>query len=62
MPEWWKVTVVYKGGATMSFVTDKFSIERERGVYTYSWGNFRDDAGPLLLGADEIAAVWQERA
>lgn len=54
MAKKYKVRVIYKSGAQMDFNASEFSIEN--GVWTWS-----NDAHPrpMLLGVNDIAAVWQ---
>jgi len=49
------IRIVYKSGYTHDFETYNFKIEDGR----YSWEPVSIDNHPLLLGADEVAAVWQ---
>ena len=49
------VRVVYKSGYTHDFDVYNFTIKNG----TYSWEAADDSNKPLLLGVDDIAAIWQ---
>ena len=49
-----KVRVVYKSGHTEDFETTVFKINGDG----YSW-EAPGEKRPVMLGADEVAAVWQ---
>jgi hypothetical protein len=51
------VRVIYKSGATMDFDCDDFTWKREGGSVKVTWRNAHPD--PILIGADDIAAVYQ---
>jgi hypothetical protein len=50
-----KIRVIYKSGYTHDFEASSFQIKNGN----YSWNSLSDLNKPLLLGADEIAAIWQ---
>lgn len=50
-----KVKIVYKSGYTHDFEVSNFEINNGK----YSWTPASDLNKPLILGADEIVAVWQ---
>lgn len=50
-----KIRIVYKSGYTHDFNCKSFSIKRDE----VSWESADPTAGPILIGLDEIAAVWQ---
>lgn len=50
-----EVTVLYKGGNQHSFLVTSFSF---KGV-EYSWSRLDDSNRPLLLGVEDIAAIYQ---
>lgn len=50
-----RIKIIYKSGATHEFWVKKFSMSGGR----YHWESAEDSNKPLLLGVDEIAAVYQ---
>jgi hypothetical protein len=50
-----KIRVVYKSGYTHDFEVYRFSVDGGR----YEWEPVSDDNKPIIIGADEIAAVYQ---
>lgn len=55
-----KVKIIYKSGASMEFECLEFNIERQSGGrFSYSWKCADENVRPIMMGADEIAAVWQ---
>lgn len=50
-----KIKIVYKSGATHEFETYSFEAHRD----TYRWESCSDKNKPLLLGVNEIAAIYQ---
>ena len=50
-----KIRVVYKSGYTHDFWVWSFSRTGE----TMTWESVTDKNKPLVLGIDDIAAVWQ---
>ncbi len=50
-----KIRVVYKSGYTHDFEVYEFSVHGGR----YEWKPVSDSNKPIVLGADEIAAVYQ---
>lgn len=50
-----KLKVQYKSGTVHTFETYSFSIDRG----TWSWDSVSQYNKPLLLGIDNIEAVWQ---
>lgn len=50
------IRIVYKSGHAEDFEVEKFSIKD--GVFTWREHNPKGPK-PLLLGADDVAAVWQ---
>lgn len=50
-----KIKIVYKSGATHEFETYNFKLHHG----TYSWEVYSDKNKPMVLGADEIAAIYQ---
>jgi hypothetical protein len=54
-----KVRIVYKSGHTQDFWCNSFTISGNNGgPISYKWESV-GDISPVLLGVDEIAAVWQ---
>jgi len=49
------IRVVYKSGYTHDF--DVYSFKVSGG--NYQWEHVDDDNKPIILGADEVAALWQ---
>lgn len=49
------VRIVYKSGYVHDFECTKFSVKNG----TYHWNSVNDDNKPVVLGADDIAAIWQ---
>ena len=50
------IRIMYKNGQIMTFDCTKFNIDRVSGVWEWeAYGN----VAPLLLGIDEVAAVWK---
>jgi len=56
MEQVFKIRVVYKSGFTQDFNVTEFSIGNNKAEWT---GTKANGVGPILLGLDEIAAVWQ---
>lgn len=50
------VRIVYKSGYTHDFEVTSFSIKNGT---SFQWTMTGDTNRPVLIGADEIAAVWQ---
>ena len=50
-----KIRIVYKSGYTHDFEVYEFKINGG----SYRWESVSDDNKPILLGADDIAAVFQ---
>jgi hypothetical protein len=51
-----KIRIVYKSGCTQDFECIKFKINSNG----YEWDSYyANGPKPLLLGIEEIAAVWQ---
>jgi hypothetical protein len=50
-----KIRVVYKSGYTHDFEVYEFSVNGGR----YEWKAVSDDNKPVIIGVDEIAAVYQ---
>lgn len=50
-----KIRIVYKSGYTHDFEVYSFNIKGDR----YDWKSVSDSNKPILLGADDIAAVYQ---
>lgn len=50
-----KIKVIYKSGAVHIFETTSFTISGG----SYRWDNVDNDNKPIVLGVDEIAALWQ---
>jgi len=54
------IKIIYKSGATHEFDVYTFEITRSYGGDTsMKWEAVSDDNKPLLIGVDEIAAVYQ---
>ena len=54
------IRIVYKSGYVMDFDCLEFTIEDNGfGGNTYKWKSAGEGPQPLLLGPNEIAAVWQ---
>jgi hypothetical protein len=49
------IRIIYKSGASMEFNCLSFSINGGQ----YKWECADGDVRPVLLGVDEVAAVWQ---
>ena len=49
------VRIVYKSGYTHDFWVYSFSVKNG----TYTWSCVEENNKPVVLGADDIAAVWQ---
>ena len=49
-----KIRVVYKSGYTHDFWVREFNIKGT----SYSWDSVSETNKPLLLGIDDVAAVW----
>lgn len=49
------VKVIYKSGASMEFDVTAFKYNNG----TYTWTAFGNKIQPIILGADEVVAVWQ---
>lgn len=54
----YRMRIIYKSGATIDFDVKSFEIERNQHGNTYTW-DYYGGPKPVLLGADEIAAVYQ---
>lgn len=53
-----KLTVIYKSGAVVHAKASKFTVTGDAaGGFTYSWTHMTPR--PLLLGADDVAAVYE---
>ena len=50
-----KVRIVYKSGYTHDFEVYSFTVKGNN----YSWESVNPNNKPIVLGADEIAAVYQ---
>ncbi len=50
-----KIRIVYKSGYTHDFEVYEFSMNGGR----YEWKHVSDENKPILLGVDEIAAIYQ---
>lgn len=50
-----KVRIVYKSGYTHDFEVYSFTVKGSN----YSWESVNPNNKPIVLGADEIAAVYQ---
>ena len=50
-----KIRIVYKSGYTHDFEVYSFNIKGDR----YDWKSVSDENKPILLGVDEIAAIYQ---
>lgn len=48
------VRIVYKSGYTHDFWVYEFKIDRGK----YTWTTVEGGSIPVLIGADDIAAVW----
>lgn len=48
------VRIVYKSGYTHDFWVYEFEIDRGK----FTWAAVKGGSTPLLIGADDIAAVW----
>ena len=53
------IRIIYKSGATMEFDCFKFNVKKDGSRVTYSWQQADEVLGPIELGANDIAAVWQ---
>ena len=53
--EIFKIRIVYKSGYTHDFECTNFTVKNR----AYSWVPVDDQNLPLMLGAEDIAAVWQ---
>lgn len=51
------IRVVYKSGYTHDFDVTDFSVNQA--TLTYTWTAWNPANAPLLIGVDDIAAVWQ---
>lgn len=49
------VKIIYKSGAVHTFETTKFTVKGG----SYHWENVDNNNKPVVIGVDEIAAVWQ---
>lgn len=49
------VRVVYKSGFHQDFKVLSFEIKGGK----YSWTNADDKCVPIIMGVDEVSAVWQ---
>jgi hypothetical protein len=52
----YKVLVVYKSGAQVKFKCSEFTIDIKAGTRSVTWKDAKPN--PLMIGVDEIAAVW----
>ena len=50
-----KVRIVYKSGYTHDFEVYSFTVKGNN----YTWESVNVDNKPIVLGADEIAAIYQ---
>jgi hypothetical protein len=50
-----KLKVIYKSGAEHTFEVYKFTVKDG----TYTWWPVSDHNKPIVIGATDIAAVWQ---
>ena len=53
-----KIRVVYKSGYTHDFEVTEFLVHTNAHGKSYEWVSLTK-VHPILLGADDIAAVWQ---
>lgn len=51
------IRLIYKSGVVQDVVTNAFSIQRGRNT-TVTWGSYCNPR-PLLIGAEDLAAVFQ---
>lgn len=59
--QWYEVTVVYRAGGSMTFVTDKFHWERGGGAERVTWGEIKKGSPkPIKFGIDDVAAIWSK--
>jgi hypothetical protein len=54
----YRMRIIYKSGATIDFEVKSFEIDRKPHGNTYKWDHYGGPK-PILLGVDEIAAVYQ---
>lgn len=54
-----KIRVVYKSGYFHDFKATNFKISSTGTGWKYSWEALSDKNKPILLGIDDIAAVYQ---
>ena len=53
------IRIVYKSGYTHDFDVYSFEVHMSTGQKTYSWEAVSVNNSPVVLGGDDIAAVWQ---
>lgn len=53
-----KVRVVYKSGYTHDFWATEFTVNAGGRNGAYTWTHVEENNKPLLLGADDISAVY----
>ena len=55
------ITIIYKSGAKVHLKVDSFRITKSGGeLHSAEWD--KADPRPLLLGVDEIAAIYEGKA
>ena len=54
-----KIKIIYKSGATHEFEVTDFNYEETSGIKKVNWDSYSMENRPVVIGVNEIAAVWQ---
>lgn len=54
-----KIKIIYKSGATHEFEVTDFNYEEISRGKKVTWDSYSMENRPLVIGVDDIAAVWQ---